>query len=135
MLLWLYLHAMTIKAPAVRAACRALRVEWLDDRVRPFAEQFLQKVTGRSLKPRDEDPKLRIVYDSAFSAGCPCTPRCKRGLNSCPYANGVMEEWCIFNSSRIDHIEIVDGPGQGDGRQYWDMDAEGRDKAVAAAAG
>jgi hypothetical protein len=36
----------------------------------------------------------------------------------------VLEEWCIFNPDRIDQIEIVDGPGTGDGPQYWELDLQ-----------
>ena len=48
------------------------------------------KFEHRRPAPKDgaETPQLRIVYDSAFSAGCPCTPRCKKGMHSCPKANG-----------------------------------------------
>jgi hypothetical protein len=103
---------------------------------RPYAERLLA-VVKRQLAPKDsvENPQLRIVYNSAYSAGCPCTPRCKKGMHSCPKANGVLEEWCVYNPDRIDRIEIIEGPGRGDGPQYWDMDADARAEVVAAAAG
>ena len=56
-------------------------------------------------------------------------------MHSCPKPNGVLEEWCIFNPDRTDHIEIVDGPGREDGLQYWQLGPQGRKLAVEAATG
>jgi hypothetical protein len=97
------------------------------------AEVFLA-VINRQLTKQSPKP-LRVCYNSAFSSGCPCMPRCQQGMHSCPRANGVLEEWCISCSERIDRIAIVDGPGTGDGPQYWNMDADARANAVEAAAG
>jgi hypothetical protein len=125
------------RSRAAKRAAATANAKFAEDLelARPYAQRFLS-VVDRQLTQKDdaEALQLRFVYNSAFSAGCPCTPRCNKGMNSCPKANGVLEEWCIYNSDRIDRIEIIEGPGRGDGPQYWDMDVDARNKALVAAA-
>lgn len=37
----------------------------------------------------------------------------------CRAAHCKLEENCVYNPERIDHIEIVDGPGMGMGQEFW----------------
>jgi hypothetical protein len=76
-----------------------------------------------------EDPLMQSwhsKYNSAHSGGCPCSPRCRTGMHSCPFANGVRSELCVCNSMSIDRIVIIDGPeslkcddGTFEGREHW----------------
>ena len=56
--------------------------------------------------------------------------RCGTGWRVCPKANSALEEDCISNPARISHVEIIAGPGTGDGKQYWDLSQEQRDVAL-----
>jgi hypothetical protein len=62
----------------------------------------------------------------------PCTGRCRTGFRICPKANSAWEEFCVFNPSRIDHIEIVDGPAEliGFGREFWGLNMHTRTAAL-----
>ena len=47
-------------------------------------------------------------------------------------ATRALEENCVFNADRIDHIEIIDGDGQGMGREYWKQDTLTVEQAIVA---
>ena len=43
-------------------------------------------------------------FDSAFSAGCPCKPTCQK---RCSKANGILEEYCVRDASRISVVDAI----------------------------
>ena len=76
-------------------------------------------------------PGKTYCFNSAYSPGCPCVPRCKNGWNVCPFANGTLEEHCVFNPKRISRIQIVDGPDEymGEGPEFWPKFAQENEAA------
>jgi hypothetical protein len=116
-----------------------------------------KRTQSDTVKGAVERAPRQIRYNSAYSRGCDCCPvhgencpghpdrghkfqmgqqpclgRCKTGLRNCPRANSTFEEFCVFNPSRIDRIEIVDGPSElvGFGRELWGSDRDALDVAL-----
>ena len=77
----------------------------------------------------EDCPGHTLRGHSPLAGTTPCLGRCAAGFRKCPRANSAFEEFCVYNTERIDHIEIVDGPAGliGYGVSFWAADQATRD--------